>query len=198
MGSATAGVGALLGPSAFVRSMFASPGAGVQLLRPSRPGHVVVRETTFDTTVLELPGVSAVLAARAADGERPRFRRDVPFGVVIVDGRAALIDLSAIDECGAGSLLVRDRPFVTGLEALVAMAWRSGVAMPRATGPTELSDQDRQVISLLAAGASDTKIARQLGVSQRTVERRIRALLNAFGADTRFQAGVRAARRGWI
>ena len=48
---------------------------------------------------------------------------------------------------------------------------------------------------LLAGGATDETIARQLGLSTRTVERRVRAMLDQLGAETRFQAGVQAARR---
>jgi DNA-binding NarL/FixJ family response regulator len=49
-----------------------------------------------------------------------------------------------------------------------------------------------------AAGATDATIARQTGVSQRTVERRVRALMEQLGAGTRFQAGVQAAHRGMV
>ena len=41
-------------------------------------------------------------------------------------------------------------------------------------------------------------VARNLGLSLRTVRRRIAALMNDLGVDTRFQAGVEAARRGWL
>ena len=58
--------------------------------------------------------------------------------------------------------------------------------------------RDQTILALLAAGAPDATIARQTGVSQRTVERRVRALMDRLGAGTRFQAGVQAARRGLI
>ena len=48
------------------------------------------------------------------------------------------------------------------------------------------------------AGAQDEQIARRLDVSLRTVRRRVADLLTELGADTRFQAGVEANRRGWI
>jgi DNA-binding NarL/FixJ family response regulator len=51
---------------------------------------------------------------------------------------------------------------------------------------------------LLTVGASDQVVARQLGVSVRTVERRVRYLTEHLGAATRFQAGVQAVRRGWV
>ena len=47
-------------------------------------------------------------------------------------------------------------------------------------------------------GAKDEQIARKLDLSLRTVRRRIAALMTELGVDTRFQAGVEAARRGWL
>jgi DNA-binding NarL/FixJ family response regulator len=41
-------------------------------------------------------------------------------------------------------------------------------------------------------------VARQLGISQRTVERDIRKMMDDLNATTRFQAGVQAARRGLV
>jgi DNA-binding NarL/FixJ family response regulator len=67
-------------------------------------------------------------------------------------------------------------------------------------GPTDQGGdrRDRTILALMAAGATDATIARQTGISQRTVERRVRALMDQLGAGTRFQAGVQAARRGLI
>ena len=54
------------------------------------------------------------------------------------------------------------------------------------------------LLAQLADGAKDEQIARKLDVSLRTVRRRIAALMTDLGVDTRFQAGVEAARRGWL
>ena len=56
----------------------------------------------------------------------------------------------------------------------------------------------RQLLTLLASGLKDDAIARQLGLSTRTMRRRIRTLLDELSAANRFQAGVQAARRGWL
>ena len=61
-----------------------------------------------------------------------------------------------------------------------------------------LDRRDVDLLSLLSAGRSDSTIARLSGISLRTVERRVRSLMDRLGAKTRFQAGVQAARRGWI
>ncbi|TDO64016.1 regulatory LuxR family protein [Kribbella sp. VKM Ac-2571] len=62
----------------------------------------------------------------------------------------------------------------------------------------ELRAPDRDILMLLAGGATDDMISRRLRISPRTTQRRVRALMDALGAQTRFQAGVQAARRRWI
>ncbi|MFD0381698.1 response regulator transcription factor [Streptomyces stramineus] len=63
---------------------------------------------------------------------------------------------------------------------------------------TQIDARDRQILTLMASGATDDAIARRLGLGRRTVVRRVSALLAMLGATTRFQAGVQAARRGWL
>jgi DNA-binding NarL/FixJ family response regulator len=64
-------------------------------------------------------------------------------------------------------------------------------------GEEELSDR-ALLVDQLASGAKDEQIARALGLSLRTVRRRVAQLLDELGAGSRFQAGVEAVRRGWI
>lgn len=58
--------------------------------------------------------------------------------------------------------------------------------------------EDARLLALLTTGMPDRSIAKQLGLSYRTYQRRLRALMAALGAHTRFQAGLRAAARGWV
>jgi DNA-binding NarL/FixJ family response regulator len=51
---------------------------------------------------------------------------------------------------------------------------------------------------LLTAGVKDQAIARQLGVSLRTIRRRLANLMREAGAVSRFQLGMLAGRRGWV
>jgi DNA-binding NarL/FixJ family response regulator len=55
-----------------------------------------------------------------------------------------------------------------------------------------------QVLRLAAQGMCDDSIARQLGVSVRTVRARFADAMSELGAQSRFHAGVEAARRGWL
>lgn len=56
----------------------------------------------------------------------------------------------------------------------------------------------RHLLRLMRTGAIDETIARELGVSLRTVHRRITRLQNLLGARSRFQLGVIACERGWV
>ncbi|MEV0581625.1 LuxR C-terminal-related transcriptional regulator [Nonomuraea sp. NPDC050310] len=90
--------------------------------------------------------------------------------------------------------LVRAHIVVGVLRALFAELWGRAVPLPwgrRADGMT-------QVIRLAAQGMCDESIARQLGISVRTVRARFADAMTELGAQSRFHAGVEAARRGWL
>ncbi|MEU7022146.1 helix-turn-helix domain-containing protein [Streptomyces sp. NPDC046203] len=61
-----------------------------------------------------------------------------------------------------------------------------------------LAEDERYLLSLIVAGVADKAIASQLWVSQRTVQRRIQALMQRAGALTRTQLVWQAAQRGWL
>ena len=54
------------------------------------------------------------------------------------------------------------------------------------------------MLELLGSGCKDETAARTLGLGVRTYRRRVAELMNALGADSRFQAGVRARELGLI
>ena len=191
-------VRALRDLSARTRRLFDAPLDAHREKGYSADGHLLEFRTTYDVDVLDLPQARDVLAARAEGGESYRFVPGAPFSAVVVDRSAAVVDLSKHDESGAGSLLVRAGPLVQAIASTVDYAWRLGSPLDRAVRDTPLDDRDLQILSLLAAGASDATIARQVGISRRTVERRLRALMDRLGTRTRFQAGIAAARRGWV
>lgn len=160
-------------------------------------GNPLRLRTTFDTAVLQYQEAGDVLLARVEGGEEFRFLDGIPFTTIVADDVAAVVDLTSFDTSGAGSLLVWDRRVVLALRALCDTWWR--LATPMAWGGLGALDRESLfILSLLAAGATDGTVAAHTGLSQRTVERRVRALMTQLGAATRFQAGVQAIRRGWI
>ncbi len=60
------------------------------------------------------------------------------------------------------------------------------------------SDRERQLLTLLTAGYTDESAATRLGISARTVRRMVSGIMSRLGARSRFQAGVKAADRGWL
>lgn len=56
----------------------------------------------------------------------------------------------------------------------------------------------RRLLRLMRTGATDPAIARELGVSLRTLYRRIARLQSLLGVRSRFQLGVLAAELGWL
>lgn len=98
-----------------------------------------------------------------------------------------------------------DMPLVIARQSAVVAAtahWFELLWERAATPATDRAaarwDQRRFLLQQLAVGAHDEQIARNLGISLRTVRRRVADLMRELGADTRFQAGVEAARRGWL
>jgi DNA-binding NarL/FixJ family response regulator len=162
--------------------------------------------SVYDSGVVEGVGPLAALEQLAAVGEQMRVLRGVPLKMVIADDETALVIVRTLDETWRGSMLVRRSPLLDSLITLFETLWRLAVPLPRpgevlgapGEGHEGLRSRDHKVLMLLAGGATDETIARQLGLSTRTVERRVRAMLDQLGAETRFQAGVQAARRGWL
>jgi DNA-binding NarL/FixJ family response regulator len=67
------------------------------------------------------------------------------------------------------------------------------VAVPPGANPVE----SQMVAALLLAGLTDQAVASQLDLSLRTLQRRLRHLMDAAGVQSRMQLGWYAARHDW-
>lgn len=164
-------------------------------------GELVTLRAVYDQAVLDVPGALEALRDRMMGGEEIRLSGTIHFSAIIVDRAAAVVEFSHIEPSGGGSMLLRSQPFVAALLRWGDSLFGSGVALPMgedAAGSDNNADRDALILSLLAAGASDSTITRRLRISQRTVERRIRHIMDGLGTETRFQAGVQAARQGLV
>jgi DNA-binding Lrp family transcriptional regulator len=94
-----------------------------------------------------------------------------------------------------GHLLVRAPALVALVRELFDQYWLRATPL---LSPGGQVDERRQILELLMLGSKDERIARQLGISLRTVRRRVADLMDELGASTRFQAGLEAARRGLL
>ncbi len=78
------------------------------------------------------------------------------------------------------------------------MAYFEQLARAHSQQASGLSEEEIQVLHLMANGATTQQVANTMHWSEATVKRRIRAVLDKLGAKTRAQAVAEAFRRGLI
>jgi DNA-binding CsgD family transcriptional regulator/DNA-binding MarR family transcriptional regulator len=146
---------------------------------------------------LEWPGVLGDIRELVVRGEQARVLPGLRIKLAIADRRTALMPLSLDFNGEIRAAVIRPSALLDGLIDYWEMCWRAGTPLD-APADDPLSEEDRQMLTLLVGGLKDEAIARQLGWSVRTMRRRISRLHEELGAANRFQAGVIATRRGWI
>lgn len=161
---------------------------------------VLVR-AVYDRNGLERSGALDGLRAHVAAGERARVYSPLPVELIIADQRTAMIPL-VTGTPDSAALLLRPSGLLDALVLFFETVWRQAtpftvtaageIKFPEAGGE-EMPPDLELILPLLAVGLRDDCIARELGVSARTLDRRLRSMMHAFNAATRFQAGWIAA-----
>lgn len=130
-------------------------------------------------------------------GERVRLLPIVPTRLAVFGDEAVALPDQWGNPMGA-ILVIRQAPVVAACRSLFDQLWSRATIL--ADQGSDIGHQpDRQrLLEMLARGAKDEQISRTFGISLRTVRRRVAELLADLGVDTRFQAGMEAARRGWL
>ena len=182
------------------------PEAGTTLdqeLRLLKAG--VAWRVIYDAASFTPPELSECFAASLEAGEQARVLADVPVKLIVADNDVAILPLVPGPGQPGRAVVVHTpvivEPFAALFESLWARAIPVGPESPVSSGGADgaVPDRDeRTLLMLLAAGMKDGAIARHLRVSERTVNRRIAELTDRLDAGTRFQAGIQAARRGWL
>ncbi|WP_185298336.1 LuxR family transcriptional regulator [Streptomyces finlayi] len=161
----------------------------------------VTQRVVYSRESLEHPGrLKDVIEPCVKAGEQARVLPSVPVKLVIIDEAYALVSLS-IQEADVHSTMLVVQPcgLLSALMALFEQSWQNALPFHgRTTAPGGLPPADRRLLWLLAGGASDEVIARELGVSRRTLFRRLQVLMARLGAANRFQLALQAQRSGWL
>ena len=137
------------------------------------------------------------LQVRARNGEQIRVVPEVPTRLLVI-GSALMVVPEPFGSSEEPRLIVRQRAVVQGFSLLFELMWERASPVSDLEQGEPRPDLRRLLLQQLATGAKDEQIARTLGISLRTVRRRIANLLIELGVDSRFQAGVEAVRRGWL
>ncbi|MGW2347539.1 LuxR family transcriptional regulator [Actinacidiphila glaucinigra] len=171
---------------------------------------VVYAAASFDED-----GGGQELGSLVSRGEEARVVSSLPVKLTMADRSAAMVSLS-LGPDSTDTLYTEAPPLLEALTELFERYWAGaaplagpGAQQPPAPQPyppgdpggdpvREPTDEERNLLALFAAGVKDDAIARQFGVSTRTLRRRIQDLYTELGTTNRFGAGVAAARRNWV
>jgi DNA-binding CsgD family transcriptional regulator len=137
-----------------------------------------------------------------------RVAEEIPMRMVVCNRTVAMLPLSVREgNRKLDTLVIHGTAIVDALAILFDSCWstarpvqlsaRDGAALSISSAGLP-SAGDRQILLLMVLGLADRKIAADLGISLRTVERRIRALMELAGVKSRFQLGWHAAGAGWL
>jgi DNA-binding NarL/FixJ family response regulator len=125
----------------------------------------------LEKATLAEPGALTEAASSQRNGVEVRAVETLPIKLVLADADLGLVPLTVSPGAEPGAVLLH----------------RSGL----------LTALDRKILTLLLAGLTDQAVAAQLGLSLRTLQRRLRQLMDQTGAESRLQLGWHAARHGW-
>ncbi len=161
----------------------------------------VTQRVVYSRESLEHPGhLKDVIEPCIEAGEQARVLPSVPVKLLIIDEAYALVSLS-IKEADVHNTMLVVQPcgLLSALTALFEQAWQNALPLHgRTTRSAGLPPADRRLLRLLAGGATDDIIARELGISRRTLFRRLQILMARLGAANRFQMALQAQRSGWL
>ncbi|MFF7364012.1 LuxR family transcriptional regulator [Streptomyces sp. NPDC008125] len=153
-------------------------------------GPAVGYRILVDRDFLAEPEALPALEERVRAGEQVRVVDSPLMKLAVADGEAAMVQVGP-----DLSLLLRPPLVVLAVE-LFAMAWRHSRPYLREGG--DLSPADRRILQLMLSGLTDAATAKQVGTSPRTVQRRLRALMDAASVTSRLQLGWYAMRNNWV
>ncbi|MFE3991831.1 helix-turn-helix domain-containing protein [Streptomyces goshikiensis] len=157
----------------------------------------------IEREVLTLPAGIREASTALARGERIRVTGEVPTKLVIADRGLAMVPLTA-HGAEPAALVVHASGLLDSLTGLFEAVWRESLPLRLGSaGAPEESDggpdaTDLEVLSLLLAGMTDASVAKHLELGLRTVQRRVKGLMELAGVTTRLQLGWYAYDRGWV
>jgi DNA-binding CsgD family transcriptional regulator len=179
--------------------------------------------TLYQDSVRNDPATYAYARWMTDEGGQVRTAPLLPPRMLIIDRKIAVVPID-LDNTKRGALVTREPAIVASLVAVYQQAWDTAVPLgadrdrdrrDRARGQgggqgegdgagrdqefgEGLSPGERELLLLLSKGMTDEAAAKRLGVSLRTVRRQMAALTERLGASSRFEAGLKAAQRGWL
>lgn len=152
----------------------------------------------YERELIETPGELKGIIEAIGYGEESRVLPTLPVRLAIADRKLAICPLVPDEARGIAqpsAALIRPSELLDALVALFESHWERATPVIAAKPDEQL---DTLLLSLLVSGLPDKSIATHLGVSRRTVQRRLDRMMAIAGVDTRTGLAYQAARRGWL
>lgn len=153
----------------------------------------------YQADAARAPDVLRYLVEFAAEGAEVRVSPRVRHRCLITD-RATVVVAAEPDSLGVPFLVIDEPALVGSLYSQFVTQWK--LSYPVGVRPDDPASLNgplvRETLEMLQSGATDEVAARHLGVSVRTVRRRVATVMELLGAASRFEAGVKAAQAGWL
>jgi sugar-specific transcriptional regulator TrmB/DNA-binding CsgD family transcriptional regulator len=176
---------------------------GVNRTELDRQAAGVTYRAVYDSSALADPELAASAATHVRHGEQARIADDLPTKLAVADRELALLPLDWTTPAIDAALLVHPSSLLDALCALFDTVWAraSPLSVTAADGllpEATMSADDRHLLSLLVAGLTDEAAGARLGISRRTVARRVQLLMEYTNSRSRLQLGWQARERGLL
>ena len=162
-------------------------------------GRGVIRKNLYSASTLDHMPTRKAVAATAPAGLEYRTLPYVPLKVLIFDRNLALVARQLYPD-DRGALVVRDPKLIHVFNHLFNVAWELATPFSWEEGNStaQLNSVQQSILRGMASGYSDEMIARRLNISVRTCRRHIAWMLEELGAESRFQAALKAKEAAWL
>ncbi|TYB51594.1 helix-turn-helix domain-containing protein [Nonomuraea sp. PA05] len=161
-------------------------------------------QVAIEREVLATPGAVPGIVDSVRKGVQVRVADKLPIKLMMADSELALVPLTTEPGGEPAAVLLHRSGLLTGVEALFEAVWQRAYPLRadalgelRESHEPEIGELDRKILALLLSGLTDEAVAGQLDLSLRTLQRRLRALMDLAGVRTRVQLGWHAARHDW-
>jgi DNA-binding CsgD family transcriptional regulator len=151
------------------------------------------QRTLYPMDVMETPAGRQWVRSWGLVGEVQRLSLAPPSDFAIFDDDAVMA-VATWGDAATDYVLIREPMIVAAFTALFERSFERALPVAGEQAEGDAATGDLQLLRLLGRGLKDESIARYLGVSLRTVRRRVAHLMDVHAAETRFQLGVAAAR----
>lgn len=166
------------------------------------PEAAVRGRVIYETAALDAPGALDAIRDSFREQDEIRVHTKLPVKMLAIDREVALIPAAQQDTTPVG-VLIHESAMLDSLLSLFDYVWATAVPLhlenePHPAASHALSPQDRHLLSLLLSGLTDDAIGAHMRISERTVHRRVRSLMESANVRTRMQLAWEAARHGWV